>query len=112
MGIYCYTLRSNTRELAGMKIAQYKFAYKESLRQYSGGYGRMVALAHAAADRAESKVGEFEYFIMGDWSPRSYKIPVYHKEGNLPSSFLDSKVPGKLAGYAYKDRGRWNFDPA
>lgn len=107
MGIYQYTLRSATKDVSGVRIAQYRFAYKHGWDVESS---PVVQRKLSAADRAAEKLRHegVELAVHGDWYDGQ---PVYQLYA-LISDFTEELRTAPVVGHLCKDsRGRWHYVP-
>ena len=118
MGVYVYTLRKNTVKATDMdigapvEIGVCKYAYKDSWNR-TGDYNRMVGRALSQAERARRANPNLVLVTWGD--PKDYdftregKMAVYRVSPEL-EYFYDTKNPGDVVGYLYKNRGKMEFE--
>ena len=91
MGVYCYTLRKDVKNVDGLKIARYGYAYKDSFWCNDPVYRRTQARAHSFAERAyDNLIGEVDHVIIGEWEyAEKDRLPIM-KINKLPEYYIDS----------------------
>lgn len=114
MGVYVYTLRTETKKLGvgeglvGELVGRAAYSYKQSYAwDNSPSYKRSIAVKQAHAERASEKLaGKVRYMIYAD----KFEIgqDVYDVGDRLPVLFEDVKWPGKLIGKLIKVGGKWS----
>ena len=119
MGSYVYTLRKNPIKAIDMDINApidigiTAYAYKESFWNDSKSYKMMTARAHSAAERARSANPNLVLVTWGN--PKDYdftregKMAVYRTSPDM-EYFCDSKNPGEVVGYLYKNGRKFEFE--
>lgn len=119
MGVYVYTRRKGIKEVAGMKIARFAFAYKP-WRGWSvpRGYNAMVGRMEAFAKSAAYDCPDAEHAIMGEWKeipdfsecdPRYFKHVFKIRKGQ--HTLIDD-APKEYVGRLVKNaRGEIAFEP-
>ncbi len=106
MGVYCYTLRKQTRQIDGVTIGRTAYAYKDHWDAYRSPF---VARQHAAAERARNANPKLTRVIMGDWKYAATEpLPVFEISEGL-TAFMDHKSPGPVVGYVTKSGGRYRY---
>lgn len=102
MGVYQYTLRKGTKDVDGLTIGRYAFAYKLSNRLHeTGPYKRMAAIKEAAAERAADAQPDLMFAIVGDWPTKDDARTVFRID-RAYASFADYHAPGDVVGHLMK----------
>jgi hypothetical protein len=113
MGVYTYTLRSQTKVVAGRTIGRFAYAYKNSFWNESGVYRRRVALMHHHAENARLALPNVCYAIAGDFRDITEAAPsAVFEFGPNCDSYSDSRLPGKVVGYLSRRGRKLHFEPA
>jgi hypothetical protein len=114
MGTYCYTARSETKNVAGLLLGHYEYSYKP----WWGCENSPVVLRKlAAADRAAEKLNArgVKYFAEGHFTDvnRYGYLRVYHREHGACSSYYDGcGFPGEHVFDLVKRGSRYALVPA
>jgi hypothetical protein len=109
MGIYIYTMRKDVKEIAGMKIARFQYAYKDG---WDSSRSKTAKRLHKMAENALDANPDIIYCITPDSfnNAAEYEIPVYQKEkmvdlfAEYPTVYNETAkeyVP-KIVGYITK----------
>ena len=110
MGIYCYTLRKDVREVDGITIGRFQYAYKEG---WGSSSSRTAKRLHAFAEKAVYANPNISYGICADSfnNAAENEIPIYELPDQC-SAFLDQprifnretlKTEVKVFGYLVKE---------
>lgn len=118
MGIYVYTLRKNTVRAKDMdtgatiEIGVAKYAYKQSSNRRSD-YNRVIGRMHGMAERARWANPNLVLLVHGDPKENDFdrdgKMTVYRVSPEL-EYYYDTKAPGDVVGYLFKNRGKLEFE--
>lgn len=106
MGVYCYTLRKDTKIVEGLKIARYGYAYKDRFWA-DGAFNRLTARAHSFAESAQYALKDsVDGVIIGEWEyAKNDKLPIM-KVKDLPSCHVDcnsfNRGDYEIIGYLVK----------
>lgn len=119
MGIYVYTLRKNTINATDMDtgtpiaIGVTAYAYKESFWNNDKAYKMMTARAHSAAERARDANPNLVLVTMGNPKDHDFdrdsKMAVFRTSPDL-EFFHDTKIPGEVVGYLFKNGRKFEFE--
>lgn len=114
MGVYVYTLRSETKTLGnghglvGELVGRAAYSYKQnySWDGPNSSQKRSIATKHAHAERTSTKlVGKVKHMVYGD--KFEVGMDVYHVGDRLPVVFEDVAFPGKVIGKLVKVGRKW-----
>ena len=112
MGTYCYTRRTEVREIDDLRIGRFGYAYKLT------GWGdersrRRERFAQAQAESAHYKTKDIDLFIVGEFTEvkkGSEPRPVYQCSRDM-MTYYDGSAPGEIVGYLYRDGRSIRFAP-
>lgn len=114
MGIYQYTLRSDTKRTAdGIEVGHYLFAYKHGWDWHPGrtrGYeGRVIAAKERAAENAAHKLRRVKHVVVGDWKHASTEegMNVYLMRDGPYDQFTEELRTTPIVGILRKVRNRY-----
>lgn len=114
MGVYRYTARAGVRNVEGVPMGEFKYAYKP----WSGynaprGFDGYCSRADAVGVRAAPKLNDagVVFMAMGGFpeSEGVYSRVRRFEPGRVPSGYYDSRDPGEPDGYVAKVGGRLRY---
>lgn len=84
MGIYCYTMRKDVKEVNGMKIGRFAFAFKDG---WGASQSRTAKRLYAFAEKARWELPDIEYIVQADNfnDAAKWELPVYKINKNVDS---------------------------
>lgn len=108
MGVYIYTLRSETKVVTtGDVVGRAAYAYKPSFAyEIPASLKRSITAYENAARRAEKKVGKVNFMVYGDKFVDGMDV---YAVDETPVIFNDAKFPGTVIGKLVKDGRKWRI---
>ena len=114
MGLYQYTLRSDTKTVEGTEIGHYQFAYKLSYRWDDRRYDFMCDTKSRHAANAREKLAHVRYFVQGEWGYADDKegLPIYRAEDGPRAEFTE-EMPKRwpIVGVLRRTGRKFRIDP-
>ncbi len=100
MGVYIYTRRKDVREIDGLKIVRFSYAYKPGGYRYNDSSVEKRLLA--AGERAAKATADVEYFFMGQWPDiKGSEEVAFYPVGPSVSAVVDD-APRTPVGYIFR----------
>jgi hypothetical protein len=123
MGVYQYTMRKDVREVSGMKIGRFEFAYKLGRDWQPGGQtdewkngkfvkNRIICMMEGKAEKARAELRDVQYAVICENfnEASEYELPVY-EIGNTMYQFTEELDPKRLVGTLKKVARKLVFVP-
>lgn len=103
MGVYRYTLRAGTKNVRGVRVGQFKFAYK----CFWGDHRDPVCVRlEKAGDRAAAKLRkeDVRLFVQGDWHDGQ---PIYWTDTAFGAFTEELNTTPRVGTLCKDEHGRW-----